>query len=154
MIELLIVSVYAFVIMHQKITPVFSSLVWINKNIFSRFFSGMNKLFRKRIKQQEIIQDAFDVPVKNKKANTIAQKLADKGGDDISKLITEIGKIFIDIDARIKYFFIGLINIFFITGTIYHILWAITYWRITLIVVVLFIEFITWAKATAKPKTK
>lgn len=152
MIELLIIAAYALVILRKKITPVFSLLVWMSKNIFTPFFSLIGKLIKKAPKQQEIIQDAFAVPVKSKKANTIAQKLADKGGDDISKMITELGKVFIDVDSRIKFFAIALLNIFFITGTIYHIIWAITYWRITLVVIMMIIEFIIWAKKTSKPK--
>ena len=154
MIIITICAIYALLIMRIKFTPVFSSLVWMSTNIFSPFISAVKKLVKRKPKQQEIIEDAFAVPVKDKKANTLAQKLADKGGDDISKIITELGKIFVDVDKRVKYFFIILFNVFFLTGTYYHIKWAINYPEVTFILLALFIEFVIWAKKTSKPKTE
>lgn len=130
MIELLIAAVYVLMVARIKFTPVFSSLTWINVSIVSPFFSWLKKIFRKKPKQQEIIEDAFAIPVTDKKANTLAKKFADKGGDEFAKFATELGKMFVDVDMRIKIFFSVLLFIFFITGICYHIKWAFTYPKI------------------------
>lgn len=152
MIEVIIIILYSLLVVKIKFTPVVSTLTWINRSVLSKV---VKKLFdKKKISKYAEVADPFLYQEPEKKPLTKGQKSVDKAGDEISKIIVELGKIFADVDKRVKYFFVGLLNIFFVTGFIYHIKWAIHYWEVTLIFLAVFIEWLTWIKVNAKPKNQ
>lgn len=153
MILILSCIVYSLLVLKLRLTPVFYFTITFNRYIFSPIVYAIKKLFTRKT-ASVVIEDAFDIPVKDNKASTLAEKLADKGGDDIAKITTEIGKMFVDVDMRVKVFFGFLITVFFVTGIVVHVRWAIMYWEASLIFISLFIEFVTWTKKTATPKTQ
>lgn len=149
MIIILIVIIYSLIVVKAKFTPVVSTLTFLNRNILSKL---AKKLFKKKEKPSKFadVEDAFTYQVPEKKL-TKGQKNVDKAGDEISKIIVEIGKVFAEVDKRVKFFFIALLNVFFVTGLIYHIIWACRYWELSLSFTAVFIEWITWIKANTKP---
>lgn len=155
MIEFIIIVLYSLLVMKKKFTPVLSMLTWINRNILIPFLKNivgplLKKISKKKTSPFVDVEDPFTYEPPAKKPPTKAQKNVDKAGDEISKLIVEIGKVFTNVDKRIKYFFIGVLNVFFVTGAIYHIRWAFEYWKVSLVLIALFIEWITWINSNKK----
>lgn len=142
--------VYLLITTFHKVTPIFSLLKWLN-NLLYPIGKWIQNLIRKK-PSAEIIEDAFTVPVKSNAANTFAEKIADKGGDGMAEMIKELGKYFVNVDKRVKIFFILLLNVFFVTGMVQHIMWAIHYWQITAVAVTLFIEFSSFVKTKVVKK--
>lgn len=153
MILLLSCIVYSLLVAKLRFTPVLYFLIWFGKHAMAPLLSLIKKMFRKKSVPQ-VIEDAFSIPADDNKAVTFAQKMADKGGDDIAKLVTEMGKLFVDVDLRVKVLFGFLITLCFVTGIVMHVRWAIIYWQASLVLITLFIEFVMWTKKTAKPKTE
>lgn len=149
MIIALIIAVYTFIVVRAKFTPIVSSALWAAQKLIL-----LKKSLKRKPKQQQQEVASVDVfaELPDKKPLTTAQKAVDKSGEEIGKLIAELGKIFAGVDKRIKYFFIALLNVWFFTGAYYHIVWAFTYWKISLIVIAIFIEWLTWIKVNIKPK--
>lgn len=156
MIIIIIAILYSLLVVKIKFTPIVSTLTWINRHVISKILAGLGKLLKKfskkKVSKFAHVDDPFTYQPPAKAPLTKGQKNVDKAGDEISKILVELGKVFVNVDKRIKYFGIGLLNVSFLTGAYFHIRWACQYWEVSLVLVVVFIEWLTWIKINIKPK--
>lgn len=155
MIIIIITILYSLLVVKIKFTPILSSLTWINRHILSKFLIRLGKLLKKfskkKVSKFSDVEDPFTYQPPAQAPLTAGQKGVDKAGDEISKILVELAKVFTSVDKRIKYFGIGLLNIFFFTGVYFHIRWACKYWEVSLVLIAVFIEWIIWIKINIKP---
>jgi len=155
MIILIIAILYSLLVVKIKFTPIVSTLTWINRHIVTHILGMFGRLLKKfskkKVSKFAQVEDPFTYQPPAKAPLTAAQKGADKAGDEISKIIVELGKVFVNVDKRVKYLGIGILNVFFLTGAYFHIRWAFQYWEVSLILIAVFIEWLTWIKINIKP---